>query len=64
MIDFLRSNLRFIEDFFGHQFLDKKSESSLRGTGKGQHPVRYHYRTAKNYFRGLTPYQRTQTRDT
>ncbi len=58
MFDYFRSRLRVIEEEFGTSFLERKADHELRPAGKGQHPVRFHWRTAKRFLRGLHPGER------
>ncbi len=51
MLDYYRAKMRTIEDLFGRPFLEKKSDHLLRPSGRGQHPIRFHYAMSRNLLR-------------
>jgi hypothetical protein len=58
MLEHFLTRLSIIENEFGKPFLENKPDDKLRATGKGQHPVRYHWRQARSFLRSLGPGQR------
>ncbi len=58
MLDYFRARMRVIEEQFGTKFLENRSDHELRPSGKGQHPVRFHWRKARRFLKGTAPGQK------
>jgi len=58
MLDYFRARMRVIEEEFGRKFLENKSDHELKPSGKGQHPVRFHWREARRFLRGTAAGQK------